>query len=216
MVEQKLWIGLDGIDCTGKTSLVHALQSDIQLMRERAATVFEEFTNSHSGDALRKIISEHRFLSLSNPPNTRWADTHLLISDWSYKIEAFANSNYNLAISDRTYLSILGYQIARLEIQYPKLDVENSIGLLLDGMQLVQNSSSNTKYINVLLTVGAAEIQKRVLARGEAALNDQELSLLMRAQEIQKSLSPSLIIDTDNKSLADVIHEVRSVVGDEV
>ena len=47
MNASKYWFGIDGIDCTGKTSIAHALQADSEFLRLANATVYDEFTSGH-------------------------------------------------------------------------------------------------------------------------------------------------------------------------
>lgn len=212
MEKKKYWFGIDGIDCTGKTSIVHALQSDLDFLEVANATVFDEFTSGASGEALRRVISEYRFLSLSNPPKTRWADTFLLMSDWAYKVESFSASNYTTAISDRTHLSIGGYQTARLKKQYIEANIDDITDAITNMIGKVHSSWPATCFMDILLLVDEKHLQDRIAIRGEQPLTNAEVETLLEAQERHRGFGAQEEIDTSNMSFGEVLNTVRKLI----
>lgn len=212
MNANKYWFGIDGIDCTGKTSIAHALQADSEFLRLANATVYDEFTSGASGEALRRIISEHRFLSLSNPPRTRWADTFLLMSDWAYKVETFSTSKFNTAISDRTHLSIGGYQTTRLLDQYKEISAEAVVNSITQMIRQVQNSSVNVQFVDILLLVDEQRLKDRIAIRGEEPLDGKQLATLLHAQDRHIEFGARTTIDTSEMSFGEVLNTVRNLI----
>jgi thymidylate kinase len=211
-VRPRLWFGIDGIDATGKTTCIEVLRTEAELNGAGPALIFDEFTYSPVGETIRRTISEHRFLSLSYPPTTRWADTFLLVTDWSLKVEQAAQSHSSIFFSDRSHLSILGYQISRIDRQYGRQVADEALAIMASVFSCIQSSIVGVQFTNILLLVSASELQRRVTNRGEPPLTGDEVSFLMDAQAVMEALSPEYVIDVSNNSLDETFSHINKIV----
>lgn len=214
--DRKFWFGIDGIDCTGKTSIINAIRSNSAITSRNEMLIFDEFTTAAPGEALRTIISEHRFLSIAESASSRWADTHLLLSDWCYKLECLNFSSARAAISDRSSISIVGYQAVRLKRQYPSFDITTLAEHIRQITELVKASMKNVEFFDVLLLSSPLALQERLEARNEAVLTENEIKEIISFQEAMAQAKPDLLIDTTDLSLSEVLNSISSAYLEKV
>jgi thymidylate kinase len=206
------WIGIDGVDATGKTTCIEILRADVNFKEKWCPLIFDEFTYSPVGEAIRRVISEHRFLSLTNPPTSRWADTFLLLSDWSLKLEQASASEQKSFFSDRSHLSIIGYQVARIRQQYGDSISEISLVLLREMAAAIRQSIKGLTFTDVLLLINPEELRRRVMVRGEPPLTNSEVDFLMKTQSLMESLSPQYVIDVSASPIEETMSHIYDIV----
>jgi thymidylate kinase len=204
----RLFVGLDGIDGAGKTTCVDVLRL------EQGFSVYDEFTYTPLGDAIRGVISARRFFSMSDPPATRVADTMVLLSDWILKLEQAEADPAPVIVSDRSYLSVLGYQHARLCAQYSagSLALESIARASSDVGRIV----SSRRVINILLTITEEQLHARVAHRGERPLSSEQTRFLLDAQKRMLSLQPEYIIPAGDDGILAIATKVRALIASEL
>ena len=207
-----LWIGIDGIDCTGKTTCLEFIRTNSGF---QPIQVFDEFTYSPMGDLIRGLISQNRFFSLTVPPSSRWADTMLIFSDWMLKMETSSlGEGKPLYLSDRTFLSAVAYQVVRLHEQYASVPRRDLLDIFRTLALLARRSIPTLHFEDILLTIDESELQRRVVGRGEPALSSAEVSFLMEAQTIMVELAPTHCIDVSRLSVGELLVSVTRFIQD--
>jgi thymidylate kinase len=206
---RSLWIGIDGIDGTGKTTSIEVLRSDPEIVGTMSCKFFDEFTFTPVGNLIKDIISEHRFFSLSQPPTTRLADAWLILADWTLKLETSNCSTFDVFFSDRSHLSAIGYQITRVEDQYGSETAAQLFQLFRSVSEIVRRSIEGITFEDVLLTITEDGLRRRITNRGELALKSQQIDFLMNAQRLMLQLRPNTVIDVSDITILELTQKIK-------
>jgi len=133
MLNQKkggLFIVIEGIDGTGKSSIVSLLQ-DYLSQHGKEITILKEPGNSEAGREIKKIIQEKKANSLTNE---QW--TELFTNDrknTEEKVKGTLSKN-NIIVLDRYYYSTLAYQLKQKDWQeYASKFLKPTLTIILDN-----------------------------------------------------------------------------------
>jgi len=211
-VKSTVFIGIDGIDATGKTTLIEILNAVQQGKIKSNVYTFTEFSSSPLGKMIKRTISENRFYSLQNPAYNGWADSYSLLADWMFKVEKANRKPNSIFLSDRSYTSVLGYQTSRIQRQYSTETSLIALQSMKDTIYQFLSTMDNVRVIEILLVTNRQALKERVALRGELPMDINEEDMLLNAQSIMQKTNPDLTIDVTMHS----IEEVRSKVIDYV
>jgi len=201
-----LWVGIDGIDATGKTTIVAALGR-----RVAGAKCLGEFSNSPVGSLIDQIIKSQRFFSLRPEGGTEMADLCLMFTDWVAKRDLGLRANSRVIFADRSYTSVVGYQLARLEGQLTQREASAVKAALLRFVKAVQGAQPIANR-EIVLTIRSEEMIARMRARGEHKPPKYRVKELLRAQEMMKELVPrTSCIDVSDLDVDTVVARVLAL-----
>lgn len=194
---------VEGVDATGKTSLVKALGK-----LERMPTI-DEFSTTAPGDMIRSIIGKKDFFYLDGPGNHRLAETFILVGDLLAKLETVRQSGCAAAISDRGSLSLRAYQFARIA-----RDHDTTLASRVDTILKMVFELPCIRSVDVVLTANANEMLKRKKERGDQGPSESEIHSMMTAQEfmVGEARDSGIIVDTSDLTTEDVVHRVRALL----
>lgn len=205
------WIALDGTDAVGKSTQVQLLKNKIE-EAGMPALVLPEFSESPLGRTITQIIQEQRFYALHTLKKTPYADTHALIADLVYKIEAEGHDilkQGGVVLSDRGILSLIGYQAKRIELHSDIAPVEAVKRL----HETIQDSMKHLRLPDhhILLTIDESEMQNRVVGRGETPMTGEDLNFMKEVRIIMENLSSYIDtsrLDVTNLNIEDVTNKI--------
>lgn len=111
-------IVFEGIDGTGKTTVINGVREDLEKRGELVRYIDELTQDSPISDILAKMLSDDPFFNLDKGFPTSIFESLLLAADMHYRQERYKYTDgYNLY--DRDFLSILAYQKEILKGDYP-------------------------------------------------------------------------------------------------
>ncbi|MEK7584629.1 MAG: hypothetical protein AAB490_05265, partial [Patescibacteria group bacterium] len=170
-------LAIDGIDATGKSSVVAALAA------AEGVPALGEFSATPIGDLIRSIVARNDFFYLDSTGKPRVAETFVLASDLLAKLESARWIDAPFVVMERGALSLRAYQHARIARDID-LDSADEIDTLLRSLFHL----SKVDCIDVLLTVNETVMLRRKAARGDPAPSQDEIDILMTAQSFMVSL----------------------------
>ncbi len=168
-----LFIVIEGIDGTGKSSITSLLQ-DYLSQHGKEIILLKEPGDSEAGEEIKKIIQEKKANSLTNE---QW--TELFTQDRKNTEEKVkeALSRNKIVILDRYYYSTLAYQLKQKDWQEyaskflkPTLtiildnDVETSLSRINSRIKLKEKNEKNTKKAYFEKKKILKEVRKKFLA----------------------------------------------------
>lgn len=109
---------LEGIDASGKTTMLKILEKKLALNNENYFIV-NELEESPLSPLLKEIFLDGSALALRNDTKTSIYESLLLAALHFYKQEKFRIDKDKLYIYDRDFMTILAYQKLRLKKEYP-------------------------------------------------------------------------------------------------
>ncbi len=183
------WIALDGVDAVGKSTQVTRLKELIEA-ENQPCLALQESSESPIGNMIGQIIETQRFYALHAMKKTPYADTYALMADLAYKIESDADDmlrSGGTVISDRGLLSLIGYQAKRIENR--SLLAPNDA--VIRTTKIVKNAFEALRIpdLHILLTISEEEMQRRVVGRGETAMEGDDLAFMKDVNGIMQRLS---------------------------
>jgi len=170
-------VSIEGKDCAGKSTLFANL-------REKGLPwkFLEEFSDSKIGELIRAVLAEKRFFSLAKKGETvPLTETLVLAADLAYQLETLED-NIGITVIDRGILSLVCYQALRLRRFFcrSRIGTAEYVGKLLPF----------EKQHTVLLTVSEEEMVRRIVGRGEAKPDPQELAFLQEVENLMREIGP--------------------------
>ena len=188
------WIALDGVDAVGKSTQIQLLKKKIEAVGV-PALVLPECSESPLGKTIQRIIEDQRFYALHVLKRTPYADTYALIADTVYKIEAEGHdvmSSGGVVLSDRGILSLVGYQAKRAELHSgiaPADAVDRLSHIVRSTMEHLRLPDHH-----IFLTIEEAEMQRRVVGRGETPMEASDLKFIMSLKKLKPRSQPLLFL----------------------
>jgi len=177
------WLSVEGTDCTGKTSLIEALNQNLskELKSRNNFITVQEFSNSRTGFLIKNIIKKNNFFSLGSNFPHRFAETLLLGTDFVYQFEDILQKNRNknnlFIISDRGPYSFLTYQFLRIKEQhqiFSNLYLEKWIENIFQPIGF--------PHFVILLTSPSNQIKRRIIER-DVSLKKDAFNFIKQTQE---------------------------------
>ena len=108
----------EGIDGTGKTTVINGVKEDLEKKGELVRYIDELTQDSPISGILAQMLSDNPFFNLEKGFPTSIFESLLLAADMHYRQERYKYTDgYNLY--DRDFLSILAYQKEILKQDYP-------------------------------------------------------------------------------------------------
>lgn len=161
------WLSIEGTDCTGKTSLIKALNQGLsrELKLQNDFRTVQEFSNSRAGFLIKDIIKKNNFFSLGEKFSQSFAETLFLGADFVYQFEDILQKNRDknnlFIISDRGPYSFLTYQLLRIKKQYRI----SSDSCLEEWIKSIFQPIGFPHFV-ILLISPSKHIKKRITGRG--------------------------------------------------
>lgn len=172
-------VSIEGRDCAGKSTLLANLREKGLPWR-----FLGEFSDSRIGELIQAVLAEKRFFSLAEEGKTvPLTETLLLAADLAYQLETLEVTN-RITITDRGILSLVCYQALRLHQLF--------FGNLAHATEYIGRLLPFERQHTVLLTVSEKEMVRRIVSRGEAAPNSQELAFLQEVENLMREMGPKI------------------------
>jgi dTMP kinase len=211
MNKRGIWISIDGLDATGKTTQVSCIVPWLIEQGITPAIAITEFSASPIGETIREILRQKRFYALNDQKTSPLADTLHLLSDMMYSYETLIAPTIGaggIAVSDRGVLSLIAYQALRVGDRSPYIPSHNA----LEWTQTLVNHCLGVPDLTIFLRLSPDEIRKRVIARGEQPLSVEELEFLEKAENLMehsvKELSRDYIIVDGQGSVEQITENI--------
>ena len=187
-------IGIDGLNASGKTTLIKELAGDVATSVDRIVLV----------DNLAEPFLKNRY----RPDSVRLKDisgiteTLLLGSNLYYKFGVLVNESRSLM--DRSILSFLAYQthVLSTEYNYPSEQCLKFLELVLSGLTPPEKT--------ILLDIDIETMKKRT------AIGSQDIQRFEDIASLFKSMSrtiPNVFIVDAKRDIRRVVEEVRSITS---
>ena len=125
-------VALEGLDGVGKTSLAHSVSERLAMLGY-SVRILDEFPADFAEGYLHKLVSQSPYLELHEVTPTPIAQTFLLASSLSYKVETtlYESPGPVVLLADRHLLSLCAYQRPILEqAGLSEIEVEAVIDVL--------------------------------------------------------------------------------------
>ena len=195
-----MFIVLEGIDGTGKTTIARKLAEELKLSGYNVF-VTEEPTKTWIGEGVRRAIEEEK---------NGFTQALLFFADRAYHIEHLKRKKEDIIISDRYVYSTYAYQGAQLE---KIMGLEKAI----KWFEKVYEPFRYDPDMVILITVEPEEGLKRIYGRDRKEKFERH-EFLRRVQEIYLLLAKKygFVIIDGNRNLDDVFEEVKNVVFEKI
>jgi thymidylate kinase len=168
-------IFIDGIDATGKSSILKLAETD-------GIQTVAEFSSTSIGDIIRDVIVQKDFFCIGS--GLCIAESLLLLSDHFAKLEQLV-SRSGTTISERGLLSLLSFQSVRLRHSYGEETAARFEGICNSLLELPMFG----KQQHIILTADQETVLKRKSARGDPIPSHRETQILMEIQRYMISKS---------------------------
>lgn len=198
------WLFVEGVDATGKTTLVERLTTGTGYVKE------PEFSGTKIGELIRDNIRRADFFYLDKERNLRVAETLLLLADHYAKLMGEVRSG-PLAVADRGLLSLRAYQFARIEADHGGRLAEAVDKAVVQLGKALEPSDA----VTVVLTADKETILRRKAARGDFEPDVSEIKKIMSAQEFLMRAGEGVgawVIDTSGIGIEQVVARVEGRV----
>ena len=195
-----MFIVLEGIDGTGKTTIAQKLADELKLSGYNVL-ITEEPTKTWIGEGVRRAIEEEK---------NGFTQALLFFADRADHIENLKKKKENIIISDRYVYSTYAYQGAQLE---KIMGLEKAI----KWFEKVYEPFSYDPDMVILITVEPEEGLKRIYGRDRKEKFERH-EFLRRVQEIYLLLAKKygFVVIDGNRNLDDVFEEVKNVVFEKI
>lgn len=169
-------IVLEGIDGSGKTTILHMLA---QVLKERGCkyNVVDEIEDSPISDVLSKMLKEDPFFRVNNKRKLLPYATLLLLADHQYK----QNSNYQDAdivnIFDRDYPTLIVYQQRLLKDFYGDYNIVSLLKSIEEFARFDITPTDLIVYVDTPLVACIERVRTRSRRENEQFKDDEILFL---------------------------------------
>ncbi len=192
--DSKMLIAVEGIDGSGKTTVVKFLEEELK-KRGYDVVVFKEPTNSEWGRKIKRAFKDRRL----KPEE----ELELFLKDrvWNVKNNVVpALKAGKVVIMDRYYYSTIAYQ--------------GALGIDPDYIRQLNEKIAPKPDLVIILDVKPETALKRIIGRGNRPNRFEDLEYLRRVREIFLSLKNKNIVVIDaERDLENVKSDVLKVVS---
>ena len=191
-----MFIVLEGIDGTGKTTIIKKLAEELKSQGYEIFTT-QEPTRTWVGNDVRRAIEEEK---------NGFTQALLFFADRAEHVEKLKTNSNKIILCDRFVYSTYAYQGAQLE---SIMGLENAL-LWLESVYEPMRFDPDAVF---LITVDPNEGLRRIYGR-EKKEKFEKVEFLRRVQEIYMSIAKkhSFIVVDGNKSFEDVYNDIKEYV----
>ncbi len=191
-----MFIVFEGIDGTGKTTIVKKLGEELEEMGYETF-VTEEPTKTWIGESVRRAIEEEK---------NGFTQALLFFADRAEHVEELKRNSHKIILCDRYVYSTYAYQGAQLE---GVMDVDEAIY----WFERIYEPFRYDPNLVILITVNPDEGLKRIYGRDKKE-KFERLEFLKKVQEIYLYLSEryNFVIVDGNRPFNEVYGEVKRIV----
>lgn len=167
---------LEGIDGSGKTTILHAL-TQVLKGRECKHRIIDEIEDSPISDILFKMLKEDPFFRINNKGNLLPYATLLLLADHQYK----QNTNYQdigtINIFDRDYPTLIVYQQRLLKDFYGDNNIVPLLNAIEEFARFDITPTDLIVYVDTPLSMCIERVKERSRRENEQFREDEILFL---------------------------------------
>jgi len=204
-------VTLEGSDGVGKSHLQGYIAEALQA-KGVPTKIVAEFSDSPSGDIIRGMLEEDRFLRLVQERPISFYGTAQVIADLYFQDEQEvlpALKNGCVVIKDRHKDTLFAYQIPKIQEEHPQMDYEQLFCWINSFA-----SRLRVPDLTFLLTVPNDERLARIQSRGEQ-LSRKDIEFLERVDNIYSDIAEreSRIIPYDNnRNVQEAAAEISDII----
>lgn len=169
-------IVLEGIDGSGKTTILHALDQVLK-KRECKHKIIDEIEDSPISDVLSKMLKEDPFFRVNNKGNLLPYATLLLLADHQYKQNATFQDSNIINIFDRDYPTLIVYQQRLLKDFYGDKNIMFLFNSIEEFARFDIAPTDLIVYVNTPLSICVERVKARSRRENEQFRDDEILFL---------------------------------------